>query len=297
MASPTESHLNCDNQVPLIDTHAHLTHDKFSEDIIAVRLRAEEQGVRSVLAVSENEQDAYQVLSLASRHSQWIHPAIGLHPVYVSTLTSNQLSQSLSTIRVLATEQHHILAAIGEAGLDFTPHVLSQSPTLSPHDTRATQRFALHAQLTLASELSLPLTLHSRGAGHHVLNAIEQTSAQSTGPLVVAMHAFDGRPIYAERALDNHNGNVHLYFSVPTSLVRDSQMQTLVRRLPLHCLLLESDAPALPAVRGNRAEPADLVNTVHSIAILKRCAPEIVRRALFDNTMRAFPRLRPSRSL
>lgn len=104
------------------------------------------------------------------------------------------------------------------------------------------------------------------------------------------MHAFDGRAIYAERALDDYPGL--LYFSLPPSIVRTPSFAKLARRLPLDRLLLESDAPALAAVPQTRNEPAELPRALHMLAGLKGLDVEHVRQVLLHNSYTLFPRLR-----
>eukprot|EP00171_Calliarthron_tuberculosum_P013450 IDg13450t1 len=68
-------------------------------------------------------------------------------------------------------------------------------------------------------------------------------------------------------------------------------MKKLVRRLPLHCLLLESDSPALAAVAGARNEPANVVTAAQLIASEKGLQEGEVREALLANSHRCFSRL------
>jgi TatD DNase family protein len=78
------------------------------------------------------------------------------------------------------------------------------------------------------------------------------------------------------------------FFSVPPSVVRSVQKQKLVRRLPLSCLLLETDSPVLGAVPGERNEPANLVQSLRAIAELKGVAEEAVAQAVAENTRRLY---------
>ena len=72
--------------------------------------------------------------------------------------------------------------------------------------------------------------------------------------------------------------------------MRSPQKQRLVRRLPLVCLLLETDSPVLgpdPAVRN---EPANVVVACRAVAEIKGVSPETVASITTDNARRLFPR-------
>lgn len=307
---------------PLIDTHAHLTHPDFHDDLREVRDRAETVGVRSVLVVSETLSDAERVLSLTSVHHPWMQAAIGLHPQYISTLCDESvMNTELQTLSELAHRFQNTLAAIGEAGLDFSPNVLATSVqdhndsngdhnddhdhdhdgnggNGNDHDVSHKQKIrnrqiaALEFQLRLAADLGLPVTLHSRNAGHYVLETVGRVVNGYGKRLSVCMHAYDGRFAYVQRAFQTLS-MVDLYFSIAPCVVRQTQFQTLVKRLPLNRILLESDAPSLSNVKGTRSEPAQLANTLSFIANLKNVNEESLRNSLYQNTMRVFPRLRP----
>jgi hypothetical protein len=54
-----------------------------------------------------------------------------------------------------------------QVGLDFSPHVLA-----GDESQKDAQRAAFSAQVSLASELGLPLNVHSRSAGHHAIDLL-----------------------------------------------------------------------------------------------------------------------------
>ncbi|CAI5952051.1 unnamed protein product [Closterium sp. NIES-65] len=115
-------------------------------------------------------------------------------------------------------------------------------------------------QLSLAAELGLPVNVHSRSAGHHAIEEIVQSGLPATSAAL--MHAFDGRLVHAERA-ERHGG---FFFSVPPSVVRSPQTQKLVKGLPLSCLVLETDSPALAPEKGATNEPCNIVVSCREIA-------------------------------
>lgn len=279
--------------VPLIDTHAHLSHPEFRDDLPQVRERAEAVGVQCVLAVSETLSDAERILSLMTVHTPWMQAAIGLHPRHISSFHDESVMNSkLQTLSEMAYRFRNQLTAIAEIGLDFSPHVLASMQNVPHHQIRKLQRVALEFQLRLAADLGLPLSLHSRNAGHYVLETVEKVVNDCGKRLSVCMHAYDGRFAYVQRAFQNLS-LVDLYFSIPPCVVRQTQFQTLVKRLPLDRILLESDAPSLSAVKNTRSEPAQLANTLRFIANVKNVNEELLRNSLYQNTVRIFPRLRP----
>lgn len=277
--------------IPLVDTHAHLTHPLFRDDLAQVRERAQRAGVTRVLAVSETAEDAEAVILVAQAHDVWVSGAVGVHPERASGLDDVKLMAHLERLSEIAHRHAHSLAAVGEIGLDFSPHVLAAASPASPAVARQRQCTALDFQLRLARTLALPVSLHSRSAGHYVLDRVAAVGSETGGRLVVCMHAYDGRFVYAHRAISQAFAE-DLCFSIPPSVLRSPHLHNLVARLPLRCLLLESDAPALSAVKGARAEPAELPRVAALIAAIKGVDEETVRACLYENTMRVFPRMR-----
>ena len=97
------------------------------------------------------------------------------------------------------------------------------------------------------------------------------------------MHAFDAKASSAMPAVE-----AGYFFSIPASIVRSRQKQRLVQRLPLSCLLVETDSPVLGPVPGERNEPAHIVKAVETVAEIKDVSREAVMEAVLENTIRLY---------
>jgi len=245
----------------LVDCHAHLADPVFDADRRAVIDRARAAGVGAIVIVGETLDDGLRNLALADEHPE-LRPAAGLHP---TVLDAEQGERLESLIR----ERRDGLVAVGEVGLDHWK--------VQDEAGRALQREIFTRFVRLAAELELPLNVHSRSAGRATVELLLREGARR-----VQLHAFDGRAASAMPAVE-----AGYFFSIPASIVRSAQKQKLVRRLPLSCLLVESDAPALSPEPGTRNEPARVALALDEIARIK----ELPRQAVVEQVERNGRRL------
>jgi TatD DNase family protein len=246
----------------IVDTHAHLCDEVFDADLPQVLERANAAGVSSVIAVAENMKDAEKNLRLAERHPM-MRPAAGLYPTYLDMHAAEAMCSFIH-------ENREKLAAIGEVGLDYRK--------VQEEADRELQREIFKRFIRLSGELDLPLNVHSRSAGRHAVALLLEAAASK-----VQLHAFDGKPSAALPAVE-----AGFFFSVPPSVVRSPQKQKLVRRLPLSCLLIETDSPVLGPAADERNEPANAVIAVTAIAELKGITENEVIEAIAENTRRLY---------
>jgi len=250
----------------MIDCHAHLASPAFEADLAAVLLRAEQVGVSRILVVGEDLADDLRVVELCRKHVGRLFACVGLHPDRFAEDRELPTADSIAAVGALARAHRDELVAIGEVGLDY--HWVKSEPR------RAAQRACLEAMVALASELSLPLNVHTRSAGHHAIDLLADVGAKR-----VLLHAFDGKGSYAKRAFDDHG----YFFSIPPSVVRSEQKQKLVRSLPLEALALESDSPVLGPAPRERNEPANIPLAVECIAKLQGTTVERVLETTESN--------------
>jgi TatD DNase family protein len=246
----------------MIDVHCHIHGDDFDADRDQVLARAAAAGVTRILAMGEGYADNERVLAVAAAHLAVV-PCLGLHPDRAS---EEPVEPVLEQIRRHARQ----LAAVGEVGLDFW---IAKTTAARDRQCRT-----LEALVVLACELDLPLSVHSRSAGHHAIDLLRGAGASR-----VCMHAFDGGAKHAVRAVE-----LGYLFSVPPSVARSPQKQKMVRRLPLDALLLETDSPVLGPDREVRNEPANIAVSAAVIAEIKGCTVEEVIEATTGAARRFF---------
>ena len=250
------------NTINIIDTHNHLCDPVFDADRSEVIKRAKETGVSTIITVSETIEDAKRNLELAEKHPE-LKPAAGLYPAF---LDLNQAEEMITFIR----KEKDRLIGIGEVGLDYW--------IAKEESEREIQKEIFSRFIDLSLELNLPLNIHSRSAGRHVISLLLEKGAKK-----VHLHAFDGKAATALPAVE-----AGYYFSVPPSIVRSRQKQKLVKQLPLSCLMVETDSPVLGQEPGQRNEPANIIFSIEAIAEIKTVSEEKVNENILENTVRLY---------
>lgn len=265
----------------LIDTHAHLQHTRFADDLDATLARAAERGVSDIVVPGSTLEDSRAAVALAERYTGspcTLYAAVGVHPTDADSLTPATLAE----LRELA--QHSRVVAIGEIGLDYYwPNIPNRGwPCAAP----AQQRAALEAQLALAAELSLPVILHDRDAHTDIL-AILRAWMRDHPERSGTLHAYAGGPALLPEALAL---NLYIGMDGPVTFEKATGLHEVAREVPLDRLLLETDAPYLTPhpYRGRRNEPAYLIYIAERIAMLKNLAVETISAATTANARRLF---------
>jgi TatD DNase family protein len=245
-----------------VDTHAHLCDPVFDADLESILKKAHAAGISKIIAVGEDLADAEKNLQLALRHSM-IRPAAGLYPTHLDPDLAAKLCEFIRVYR-------EKLVCIGEVGLDYW--------IVKDESEREVQREIFRSFIHLGKELSLPLNVHSRSAGRHAVGVLLESGAAR-----VQLHAFDGKPSAAMPAVE-----AGFFFSMPPSIVRSEQKQKLAKRLPLSCLLVESDSPVLGPLPQKRNEPANVRIAVKAIAELKGIKEVEAAERIAENTRRLY---------
>ena len=253
----------------LVDTHAHLDDKRFDADRGETIARALRAGVAFIINPGGDLPSSRAAVALAEKH-ECVFASVGVHPHEAARLTGAGLDE----LRRLAS--HPKVVAIGEIGLDYYRD-------LSPRDA---QRDAFAKQLDLARAADLPVIVHSRDA-HEDVEAMLKDAAKP-GPLRGVLHCFTGDLAWAERAIDM---GFYIGLDGPLTWEKSVELRRIAQTIPLESMLLETDAPYLPALprkRSERSEPADVRLIAEKLAELRKLSAADIARVTGLSAARLF---------
>ncbi len=269
-----------------IDTHCHLDAPEFDADRDAVRAQARAAGVGLCVLPAVQRKDWAGVQALAMRHGDGY--ALGIHPLYVPAAQDADL-QALDEALTDARGDPR-LVAVGEIGLDFFVPALCE-----PVMRERQWRFYL-AQLQLARKHGLPVILHVRRSADLLLKGLRQVGV--AGGIA---HAFNGS---AQQAQAFIGLGFALGFGGAMTFERATALRELARSLPLHALVLETDAPDIPpqwiyrtaearaaGQPQGRNTPAELPRIAQVLADLQGMDIQALAQATVANARRVLPAL------
>jgi TatD DNase family protein len=249
----------------LVDSHCHLDASEFDADRDAVIARARAAGVRRQV-VPAVDAAGWPKLREICAAGEGLHPAYGLHPMYLSSHREEHLDLLEEWI---ASERP---VAVGECGLDYFVEGL---------DHQAQQRY-FDGQLAIARDAGLPVVVHARRAVDAVIAAIRRHA-----PLRGVVHSFSGS---AEQAGQLWDIGFLVGLGGPVTYERANRLRKLAAGIAIEQLLLETDAPDQPdaQIRGQRNEPARLATVLATIARLRDEDPAAIAAATTRNAERLF---------
>ena len=270
----------------LIDSHAHLDSERYSEDREAMLARALQAGIGAVLAIGIGEQASgmdgalsicreFNPRSEAGENFPRLFASAGVYPHNTHELDEDVMSK---LDRLLAEPE---VIACGEIGLDYYHEG-------APH---ATQREGLIRQLDVAAARKRPILIHCRGTNESTdawddLFLVLEEHWKHTG-LGGVMHCFGGGWEQARRSLDL---GFLISFAGNVTYPKAQGLRDVAARVPPGELLVETDAPWLaPAPdRGKRNEPAWVARTAQVIAGLHEVSSEEIAELTTKNFQRLF---------
>jgi len=254
-----------------IDTHCHFDFPPFTGDEAASLERAAAAGIGKIIIPATEADNFSRVLALATQFSP-LYAAIGLHPIVVE----RHRDESLAALEAEIAQKPLKLVAVGEIGLDLYRD--------NPQFER--QQYLLDAQLQLAKRYDLPVILHSRRTHDQLSLHLKRHNLPRTG----VVHGFAGSLQQAERFVQlGYKIGVGGTISYP----RAKKTRDVMARLPLHALVLETDAPDMPlnGFQGQPNRPERVAEVFACLCTLRDEPPDEIAHALYENTTALFSNL------
>ena len=249
----------------LTDTHCHIDFADFDHDRADVIGRAAELGVSNIVVPAVSQAGWQQTIKVCSEYPA-LQLAPGMHPVFINQHQPQHLTELDKLIGTCAP------VAVGEIGLDFY---------LTDLD-REKQRVYFSKQLIIAKRHRLPVIIHNRKAHDECLNILRDIEVK--GGII---HAFNGSIQQAQKYIGL---GFLLGFGGMLTYPRSRKLRSLVERLELEHIVLETDAPDMSVSqhRGTRNSPEYLPFILEAVAGLKNVSKSKVISITSNNAQRMF---------
>ena len=231
----------------ITDTHTHLYSEQFDQDREAMIQRAKDAGVQRFFIPAIDSSYSKRMFSLEENYPNDVFLMMGLHPTSVKENFEIELQHVKDWI------YKKTFVAIGEIGIDlyWDKTFLKQ------------QQMAFQTQIRWAKEKKLPIVIHCRNAFNEIFDILELEK----GPdLYGIFHCFTGTLEQAKKAISY---NMKLGIGGVVTF-KNGKIDTFLNQIPLHHIVLETDAPYLsPAPhRGKRNESSYITYIIEKLATI-----------------------------
>ena len=251
----------------IFDTHAHYDDDAFDEDRDVLLSGMREQNVEYIVNVGASMASSERSIKLAEKYP-FVYAAVGVHPDEVGELDEEKFEK----LRGWTT--HDKVKAVGEIGLDYYWDK-------EKHDL---QKHWFMRQMELASEVKLPMIVHSREAAKDTLDMVIAAK-----PLYLSgiIHCYS---YSVEIAREYLNMGYYLGIGGVLTFKNAKKLKEVAEYTPLSQIVLETDCPYLAPVpfRAKRNDSSKLSYVAEELAAIKQIPVEEVIRITNENGRRLY---------
>lgn len=260
----------------IVDSHCHL--DLIEQKGLALEEvinNALQNDVKILQTICTKVTEIEKLLFYTKKYD-FVYASFGIHPCNVT----EQPKITAAEIIKICNANSKIIG-IGETGLDYF------------HDRSAIelQRISFLEHIQASRETNLPLIIHSRDCDSDMMEILE--SEQKSGKFPALLHCFSSSKELAVKALDL---GIYISISGIVTFKNATELQEVVKFLPLESLLVETDSPYLAPTphRGKTNQPAFTRHVVEFIAELKNISSEKVAQQTTENFLRIFTKVKAS---
>lgn len=252
------------------DSHAHYDDEKFDKDREEILDKIYKSGVTKCINIGCDVMTSENSIKLAEKYD-FIYATCSVHPSEIPQ-KEEELWIIINKIKQLAKLNKKIVA-IGEIGLDYYWH----------NDNKELQKKAFIAQINLANELNLPISIHTRDAIDDTIEIIRNYKVNNGGVL----HCC---PFNKELVKHGLNLGYYIAFGGTSTFKNSKNADEIIEMVPLEKILIETDSPYLSPepLRGTRNDSSNLKYIVNKIAQVKEMQPEEVAKITYENAVKLF---------
>lgn len=250
----------------IFDTHCHLYADQLINNVDNVIKRANDAGVFNMLVLGDKIETSNKCIEIAEKYTG-VYCAIGIFPCECYELN---IEETMDLLRKMYKKSNKI-KAIGEIGLDYYWE--------KDLDKRNMQKAFFVAQLKLADELNLPVSIHARDSIEDVYTLLKENFPRKGA----IMHCFSSSVDMMKKFV-----KLGCYISLggPVTFKNAITPKEVAKEIPIDRLLVETDSPYLAPhpFRGQINEPALVTYVLAEIARLKEVPIQKLEKVVFNNS-------------
>ncbi|MCK9162230.1 MAG: TatD family hydrolase [Arcobacteraceae bacterium] len=254
----------------IIDTHCHLDHSDYYDDLDEVINNAQKKGIKQIIIPGASLEDLPRAIEISQKYDM-VYFAVGVHPYDIKSFDLDILKQYIT---------HPKCVAVGECGLDY----YRLSGTIEENNAeKAIQKEIFIKQIKLSIEFKKPLIIHIRDASLDSLHILQEYASSELGGVLHCYNADSQLLVLAKKNFYFGIGGV-LTFKNARKLVE------VLPKIPLEKIILETDAPYLTPHphRGSRNEPAYTKIVCEKVAELLNLTPREVAQLTSTNAKKLF---------
>ena len=251
----------------IFDTHAHYDDDAFDEDRDVLLSGMGEQNVEYIVNVGASMASSERSIKLAEKYP-FVYAAVGVHPDEVGELDEEKFEK----LREWTT--HEKVKAVGEIGLDYYWDK-------EKHDL---QKHWFMRQMELASEVKLPMIVHSREAAKDTLDMVIAAKPLNLSGII---HCYS---YSVEQAREYLNMGYYIGIGGVVTFKNAKKLKEVAEYTPLSQIVLETDCPYLAPTpfRGKRNDSSKIAYVAEELAAIKQVPVEEVIRITNENGRRLY---------
>ena len=251
----------------IFDTHAHYDDDAFDEDRDVLLSGMREQNVEYIVNVGASMASSERSIKLAEKYP-FVYAAVGVHPDEVGELDEEKFE------KLREWTAHEKVKAVGEIGLDY----------YWDKEKHELQKHWFMRQMELASEVKLPMIVHSREAAKDTLDMVIAAKPLNLSGII---HCYS---YSVEQAREYLNMGYYIGIGGVVTFKNAKKLKEVAEYTPLSQIVLETDCPYLAPTpfRGKRNDSSKIAYVAEELAAIKQVPVEEVIRITNENGRRLY---------
>lgn len=216
-----------------------------------------------LLTIGCDREEIKKAVDLGNKYEN-VFVAVGYHPYDISDITDKDIQELENLI-----ESNKKIVAVGECGLDFYRD-------RTPKDK---QEYFFRKQIELAKKLKKPIIIHSRSADRETERILSEYAPFESGGI---MHCFGGDERLMRFSIE---AGFYISFAGNITYPKADNLRSILKKVPLEKLLLETDSPFLPPqkVRGTQNKPTNIYYTLEYVANFIGIGKEYLEKIIENN--------------